>query len=259
MPRKIAKSSDVETPDQADVKMTSTPIQADAPAAVTLPFDQLKELLAIVTAAQNRSPELETAVAAIQALTTTQAKYAEQQKRTVGVSNAVGDDTGLSAFTFDPECAICRSGGDHVADHNGETIDKRKKAHPKAALKYKAFLCGSPLTLDLLTPLEASLVNSFTGAKDARGGYGPNGEDGGWSARLVGKGGTQRLEIWLPFHGQDVRANLPSLAQIMTELLYGVDAVDQAGQIGLIQKLQLQLAEQGKKIDALTQASHANS
>ena len=222
------------------------------PPVLALPIDQLKELVALITASQNRSPELETAVQAVQALVTTQGQFVEQQRRTVGRSNAVGDDTGLSAFAYDPECAICRAGGDHPIDAHGEPIDRRKKAHPKAPLAHKAFFCGSPLTLDLLTPLEANLINTFTTAKDARGGYGIDGEDGGWSARFVGSGSSRRLEIWLPFKGIDVRGNLPTLAQILTELLFGQDAVDRAGQIGLIQKLQAQIAAQGKQIDALT-------
>jgi hypothetical protein len=231
---------------------------AEAPSRVlTIPLDQLRELIGIASAAQNRSPELETAVAAIQALADTQGKFAEQQARTVGKSNAVGDDTGLSTFTFDPDCAICRAGGDHPLDTHGEPLEKRKKAHPKPALKHRTFFCGSPLTLDILSPLEASLINSFTGPKDARGGYGPDGVDGGWSARFIGSGTSRRLEIWLPFKGQDLRANLPSLAQILAELLYGQDVTDQVGQLAMIQKLQQQVAELTARTPAAPQESQS--
>jgi hypothetical protein len=205
--------------------------------------DQLRELLSVVGGAANRSPELDVAVKALETLARTQGQFAEQQARTVGKSNAVGDDTGLSAFTFDPECAICRAGGDHPLDAHGQPNEKRKKAHPKPMLLHRAFFCGSPLTIDILSPLEASLINSFTGPKDARGGYGPDGIDGGWSARFIGHGTSRRLEIWLPFKGQDLRSNLPSLAQILAELLYGQDVTDQGGQLAMIQKLQQQVAE----------------
>ena len=136
---------------------------------------------------------------------------ADEVGRTVRRSNAA--HPGISAFSH-PEGDV---------------------AHPKDKLKYETWFCSAVQHESQLTPSEIDLYNRFEGDKEAH--------DGTWTASLDKHGKKRRLVVNVPAKTIDHLAQLPPLAQILSELLYGSDVADPAKAMGRLQDAERQIAE----------------
>ncbi len=230
------------TTDQADALNTTTA----APQAAGMFFSdaQFAQLLQAVASRPPASeggsvdPVLLSALQALQRQAEQTGILAQEVARTAGKSNAVGDDTGASAFAYVSTCEYCKKGEKHPG------ITLRPYAHPKAPLTRRVFFAHNLQRADQLTPTEIDLFNSFTVDRDVRGGW-QDGKGTGWSAKI--SEGGKRLDILLPMATMDQRSDLPPLTQILLELLNGSEAADPANLIA-------QLVLQRERIERLEAA-----
>ena len=198
--------------------------------AVALSPEQFEQLLTTLSSATDRSPELSAAVEAIRLQAETQRAYAKEFERQVRRSNR--HHPNLSAFTFDPRCSSCLEHKQHL---DPETQAELGFAHPKPTLTYETFFCFNRVREDDLTPIELELYNSFDADKQAR--------DGKWTATIRKDGSKRQLHIMVPFQGLDSLVDLPSLTQILSELLYGTTVMDPTSVLVMQAAMQRQIDE----------------
>lgn len=210
------------------------------PDMVGMPLELLQELIAGLRAGRQApggedNPALQAAIRAIEAQAATTEKLAEEFKRTVRRSNET--HTGISAFTFDFRCEICKdvARGSRTATHRDELGEPLGQAHPKPALRYETFFCGGRQREDQLTPLEIELFNAFEASRESR--------DGAWQAILSRDGLKKRLAVNVPAAYLDDMMSLPPLTQILSELLYGSEIANPDLAMARILELEKKIAE----------------
>lgn len=186
--------------------------------------EHLAALAQVFQAANNQGDKHGELIAAITKLAESSQQIAVETKRQTRFQNA--EATGLSPFDYDSRCEQCRT----VTPHADGRLP-----HPKPALKYRTFFCFNKQTAESLTPLEVELFNSFTESRTAR--------HGTWKADLGRDGNIDALSIEVPFVGGDNRGSLPSLAQILTELLTGEPVPDAVNLVAELAALRQKVAE----------------
>lgn len=202
--------------EQDNTSPTAAPLQALTP-------EMLSAIAELMKASSDRGSSHELILKAIESMSASSKQMAKEYSRQTRAQNM--EATGLSPFTFDPRCAICKAGGEH---------EDGKLTHPKPDLKYRTFFCHNRQFHDALTVLEVELFNSFTESKTAR--------NGSWRADLGKDGNVSALAIHVPFVGLDARGELPSLVQILTELLFGDAVADPLTAAAEIQALHKRIA-----------------
>lgn len=210
-----------------------------APALVAMPPELLAEMMSLIRtrAEAEPSPVTERMLAALEGLAAGNKRLGDEFARTVRRSNAQA--TGLSVFAYDKRCEFCRAKKPHPRlDDDGNVIPNVDGPlfHPKPQLVHKVFICGGPQHVEMLTPLEIELLNSFTRSVTAH--------NGSWVAMLRRDGNTSVLTIDFPAKSIDDLQVLPrTLAELLAELLYGEEATDAMDLVGEVMRLKKRLAE----------------
>ncbi len=104
---------------------------------------------------------------------------------------------------------------------------------PKFRANWTYTMCGVPLRENQLTPLEIELLNKIDTSTSTR--------DGSWKITVEKSGTTTKVAISVPARTQDDRSNLPSFAQIVSELLGGKEASDFVSMATKIAEMQREL------------------
>jgi len=200
--------------------------QTETGAPIALTMDQFEKLLATLQQSKSSSPELETAIAAIQATVQANDKLATEVERTVRKSNATNQN--ISLFTIKADCEYCSAGLEHP--------DTKLIGHTQPKLKFDRVEFpdkGWRVWPDQCSVLEVELLNSFTSSVSAR--------NGDWKATIDPKANS--LLITLPYRCIDERTNMPAFVQVLVELLRGRAAADPVNLLEQVAILQKQVAE----------------
>ena len=243
---------DTMVPGPADKPLEDASLEDDAPPepakvvvappghqpSINLSMEMFEQLLVAVKSSGGNAgdnPTLAVAIRAIEAQAKNSERLAEEFKRTVRRSN--DSHPNLSVFTFDARCPVCVAvaAGDETAMHVDDKGRNVGLAHPKPELRYDTYFCNGRQNAEQLTPLEVELYNAFEGSKEAR--------DGKWSADLSRDGSKRRLSISVPARGYDDMISLPSLTQILAELLYGSDVASPDAALARISALEAKIKE----------------
>jgi len=192
---------------------------------VQMSDEQFERLFARLSSSGTASnPDTLIAMEALRASVEATKMLGDEVRRTVRRSNS--DHSHQSALNFDIRCALCKSGAVHAETGN--------LGHPKPELRYDTYFCWGKQNEEQLTPVEVELYNAFESSKEAR--------DGTWTAtieRVSAK--RKKLHVLVPYATLDGIRDLPSLEQILIELLYGKSVVDPVLSMQRIAELEARL------------------